>query len=609
MNLIDKAIGYVSPERAVRRAQARLALEMVRAYDAGKATRRTSGWSATGASANAEVVPSMARVRNRARELVRNNPHASKAIRTLAAQKVGIGITARPDAGAAVAWQEFVENCDYEGQLDLYGLQAMMARTADEAGAVLVRRIRTRDGRIPLRLQVLEPDYLDVTKYGTTPDGNYIIAGIEINKLGQRVAYHLYSQHPGENALLPYGLQSKPVPAAEIIHFYEKERPGQLHGISRLASAMLRMRDHDDWRDAVIVKKKIEACFAAFVTGSGPAAPLGMASAETGTDGTTTGRRIETLSPGMVEYLPTGSQVEFANPSSGVDGGFSKQELHAIAVGCGITYEQLTGDLSAVSYSSIRAGIQDFRAMVDAWRWIYFMPMAMRPIQRWFLEAAWTRGTIRTTNYSFLWTPPAWPYVNPVDDVKAVKEAVRGGLCSLSEAIRGRGDNPADVFNEIHEERETLAELGVIVDTDAGTTSKTTGAIGGISDTATAGEGVDPAESADAADAADAADSSAGTAGTQAMNAIAADVRTLLARDTPAIHVDARSTINVPPAEIRQDINVAPAAAPQVRVEVAPPNVELNAPVTVRAYPKQSVEAIERDEKHDMVRVTRTNED
>jgi lambda family phage portal protein len=479
----------------------------------------------------------------------------------------------------------------------------MMTRTADESGAVLVRRMRQSSGRIPLKLQVLEPDYLDTNKYGLTAIGTYIVAGIEINRQGQRVAYWLYDQHPGESTFLPRGLQSKRIDASEIIHFYEKERPGQLHGISRLASAMLRMRDHDDWRDAVIVKKKIEACFAAFVVGGGASTPLGEASTEVGADGTDTDRRLEQLSPGMIEYLPNGGDVKFANPSSGVDGSFSKDELHAIAVGCGITYEQLTGDLSGVNFSSMRGGLQDFRAMVDAWRWIYFMPMAMRPIQKWFLDAAWTGGAIRSPEYAFTWTPPAWPYVNPTDDIAAIKEAVRGGLCSLSEAIRGRGDDPVAVFEEIERERKSLAEKGVVVDTDAGTTPKTGGAT-----SAPAAPAASPAE--DAADGEDAEDAEDATdTATQAMESIATDVRALLARGPAPIHVDASSVINVPPSEIRQDINVAPAAAPEVRVEVAAPNVEVNAPVNVRAYPASTEENVERDASGEIVRVTRIAKD
>jgi lambda family phage portal protein len=38
-----------------------------------------------------------------------------------------------------------------------------------------------------------------------------------------------------------------------------------------------------------------------------------------------------------------------------------RQQLRSIAIGMGITYEQLTGDLSGVNYSSIRAGLIEFR--------------------------------------------------------------------------------------------------------------------------------------------------------------------------------------------------------------------------------------------------------
>lgn len=45
---------------------------------------------------------------------------------------------------------------------------------------------------------------------------------------------------------------------------------------------------------------------------------------------------------------------------------FIKQQLRAISVGLGITYEQLTGDLSGVNYSSIRVGLLEFRRRCTA---------------------------------------------------------------------------------------------------------------------------------------------------------------------------------------------------------------------------------------------------
>lgn len=461
-NWIDKTVSYISPEAGLRRARARVALGIARAYDAGKSGRRTEGWTTGGGSANSEVTGSLTALRNRSRDLVRNNPHAKRAINTLVAKSIGTGIRARVQPGAKAAWDEFVDTCDFEGDMDFYGLQSLQARTAYESGEVLVRRVRLKEGRVPLQLQLLEPDYLDSTRFGPSNNGDtYIMAGVEVDRLGRRVAYWLFDHHPGDSALLPRRFQSKRVPASEIIHFGRKDRPGQLRFVPELAAAILRLKDYDDWREAIIVKKKIEACFVAFVSGDDPSVPLGEASTEA-----TTGRRIEGLSPGMFEYVGNNRTVTFGNPSASVDGGFSKDELHAIAMASGVTYEQMTGDLSGVNYSSIRAGMGDFKDLIEMWRWIYFIPMSLRRLYGWFNDAAWTAGSIRSPNYPVVWTPPAWPYVNPVDDIEAAKEEIKGGIQSLSEKIRERGYDPEEVFAELAKDREALAKLGIKVDTD-----------------------------------------------------------------------------------------------------------------------------------------------
>ena len=483
MNWLDRAVAYVAPQAGARRAAARerlarsaasaeavqlgwrRAADILRGYDAGKSGRRTAGWTTGGGSANTEVTGSITTARNRARELVRNNPYALRAINMLAAKSIGTGIRARPDKGALKAWNEFVETADFEDDLDLYGLQALIARTSFESGECIVRRIRTREGRVPLKLQVLEADYLDGTRYGPTSNGNYIIAGVEVDRLGRKVAYWLYDQHPGDTLSLR-APESRRVDASEVIFFGEKLRPGQLRFMPRLAASMMRLRDHDDYRDALLVKKKIEACFAVFVIGGNPNLPLGDAAnaTVTGAGGTDTTQRQETLAPGMIEYVANGQDVKFASPTTGSDDGFSVEELHAIAAGIGVTYEQLTGDISKVNYSSIRSGMGDFRDLVEAWRWTYFIPMVMRRIWAWYVDAAWTAGTIRSPAYNVIWTAPRWPYVNPIDDIKASKEEVSGGFQSLSEKIRELGYDPDEVFAEIQKERADLAAKGITVD-------------------------------------------------------------------------------------------------------------------------------------------------
>lgn len=183
---LDKVIRYISPSMGLRRAHARAHLTLVenktRAYEGAKTGRRTSGWTTGGTSANAEINTSLSALRNRSRDLRRNNAYAAKALSSRVANLIGTGIVAKfSDDTAQALWKQFVRECDADGQHDLYGLQKLAAETMEESGEVLIRLRwrRPEDGlAVPLQLQVLEPDYIDTMKIGDLPNGGWIINGI-----------------------------------------------------------------------------------------------------------------------------------------------------------------------------------------------------------------------------------------------------------------------------------------------------------------------------------------------------------------------------------------------------------------------------------------------
>jgi hypothetical protein len=136
-------------------------------------------------------------------------------------------------------FERWTAECDADGQLDFYGLQTLICREMVEAGEVLVRRRlrRASDGLpVPLQLQVLEADFLDATKSGVLGAGR-LVQGIEFDPVGTRRAYWLHAEHPGDAyGALQNGLQSRPVPATEIAHIYEKQRTQArgVHGLGRM---------------------------------------------------------------------------------------------------------------------------------------------------------------------------------------------------------------------------------------------------------------------------------------------------------------------------------------------------------------------------------------
>ena len=168
------------------------------------------------------------------RDLVRNNPHAAKAVAVLVNNIIGAGIMPRAASGdealdrkVDALFERWSSACDADGQLDLYGLQTLICREMVEAGEVLVRRRLRRPGDglpVPLQLQVLEADFLDASRTGAIGSGR-LVQGIEFDPLGQRRAYWLHTEHPGDAfGAVQAGASSRAVPATEIAHVYEKQR-------------------------------------------------------------------------------------------------------------------------------------------------------------------------------------------------------------------------------------------------------------------------------------------------------------------------------------------------------------------------------------------------
>jgi capsid protein len=167
VNAIDQVISWFSPRYALQRARARAALGMLQrfGYEGAKTGRRTGGWHTSGSDANSELGPSINSLRDRARDLVRNNPYAAKALSDLVGNQIGTGIAPRANTGNPKTdsiidevFAEWSNQCDADGQLDFFGIQWQVARAVAESGESLVRfrPRRESDGlTVPVQLQVL----------------------------------------------------------------------------------------------------------------------------------------------------------------------------------------------------------------------------------------------------------------------------------------------------------------------------------------------------------------------------------------------------------------------------------------------------------------------
>jgi len=328
-----------------------------------------------------------------------------------------------------------------------------------EAGEVLVRRILSRGSKIPLQLQVIEADFLYDTFSQTLPGGGFIKQGIEFDKQGRRVAYHLYRHHPGEINPLGNSFEILRIPASEILHVYRKDRAGQLRGVPWGAPALLKLRDFDDYDDAQLIRQKIAACFAAFVIDK-------EATDGPGADSDTLDKNLE---PGLIYELPPGKEITFGNPPAvGLEyEPYAAVTLRSIATGFGVTYESLTQDYSRVNFSSGRMGWIEFHRNIEQWRWNMLIPNLCEKVWDWFVEAAELAGEVtvdRTKKAT--WTPPKREMIDPVKETDAQITAIRGGLKTLSEAIREQGNDPEKQLEEMANDNAMLDKKGLKLDSD-----------------------------------------------------------------------------------------------------------------------------------------------
>lgn len=471
-NWLDRALAFAAPGLALRRIRERRALELLSNYEGARGGRRTEGWITAGTDPNATIGPDLRLLRERSHDLIRNNPHARSAKVKICSHAVGTGLIPQADTGddglnkrIDAAFERFCDECDSAGQLDFYGIQRMGVESMFESGAALVRR-RTRrasDGlHVPLQYQVLEPDHIDLGKE-ENGSGGVTIQGIARDAIGALAGYWLFTQHPGAvtQNFRTGNFTSKFIPATEVIHAYPHERPGQEHGVPFLAPAMMLLRDMDEYNEAEILRAKVQACLAVSITQ--PEDPDGHTVAPSGTE-QGTGKRIEYVRPAMFVYGKPGEVVDFKAPAGHASfAEFMKLEQHLMAIAVGMFYAQLTGDLSSVNWSSFRAGDRDFRAMIEAFRWLCVVPMLCDRLWQWFIDAAWLAGIIPVQNYRVTWTPPQFMSVDPLKDAAADEADMANGTLLWDESVARRGNDPNKHFEKLIARQKKLDQAGVVL--------------------------------------------------------------------------------------------------------------------------------------------------
>jgi lambda family phage portal protein len=198
-------------------------------------------------------------------------------------------------------------------------------------------------------------------------------------------------------------------------------------------------------------------------------------------DITEEGQRQIALEPGVIEQLRPGEDFVSFNPSrpnTGMDP-FMRYMLREVAAGVGVSYESLSRDHSQSNYSSSRLSLIEDR---DIWKTLqqWFIRSFRMRLHKMWMERAVLSGAIpglpieqyvfNTQKFNAVkFKPRGWSWVDPTKEIAAYKEAIKGGLTTLSDVIAqtANGDDLEDVLTRRKEELDMCEELGLYFDTEA----------------------------------------------------------------------------------------------------------------------------------------------
>lgn len=484
MNWLDTAISYIAPAWGLRRMQARA---LMRSYEAAipSRLRKTQLESSTADQAIAAAGRTLS---ERGRYLEQNYDLARGILNTMVDHIVGpdgIQIEPQPkrmdgsihEEFAELLYQLYADFCkrpETTGMMRMPKMQRMQCRTWIRDGEQITQMLKgnvrglNHGTKIPLTLELLEPDYLPLDY---NDESQRIVQGIEKNIWGQVVAYHLHKRIPGTIYYAPtWANDTTRVPADRILHLAATDRLHQTRGVSMFASIITRLADIKDYDESERVAARIAAAMAVQVI-------KGDASSYMPAEGKSNPRSFP-IEPGMVfDQLLPGERMETlqSNRPSPMAEPFRNSMMRAAAAGVNTSYSSISRNYNG-TYSSQRQELveQDlhYRVLRNE-----FVDQNVMPTYEMATALSIATGLAEIpddlnpmTLFDALYSGPAMVWIDPDKEARSEERRMQTGSRSLAQTIRAAGGNPREVYAQIVRERNQHQIDGMVFTSNAANT-------------------------------------------------------------------------------------------------------------------------------------------
>lgn len=480
-------------EERLQREAVESRMRTQRTYAAAEITRLTSDWSTMLLSADVDLRTGIRRLRGAARSTVRDTALGTRYVSWVEENVIGEkGIqlqaktrTTRDALNPALnqkiedAWMDwsYSENASASGRWSWLALQRLVARTLPQDGEYLLRIVRLANNPYLFALHPLDVDLIDdqlILDAEKSPNGNEIRMGVEIDEWERPLGYWMWTRHPTDLA----SIQSRRhifVPAADILHDFVQLRAGQTRGVTWFAPVLINQQMLAAYVEAEITRARVAASNMGAVEFDPDKAGASGAGVQPGQqpDQPPGQQTIPMeLEPGRMLRLGAGEHLvstDFGSSAASV-GDFIKFSARNLAAGLNIAYSSLSGDLEAVNYSSIRAGIvseRDFARLMQGW---LAERLNRRVFNAWLPYAvlagklpAMAMGAVQASPRAIVWRPRGWSSVDPRNDIEADHLAIALGVTSRTRVAAARGFDYEETIGELAEEQRVADEKNVSI--------------------------------------------------------------------------------------------------------------------------------------------------
>ena len=522
LNLIDKILRYFNPRSVVERVRSRMALSNLEEngyITSGSSRRSMRAWNPGANSADQDIIPKLESLRASSRDLYMNTPLATGALRRLRTNAIGFGLRLQCridrevlglDDDAADAWERNTEReflswanspeCDAARTLAFPQLTALAFFSTSLSGDcfTLLPHIPRQGQVYDLRIQIIEGDY--VCNPYTQIDTNRICGGVEVDEYGAPIAYHfrrpLLDGLAGSTGGLDRWVR---IPAygpntgrRQVIHLFDKERPGQRRGVPMLAPVIEELKQITRLSKAEIQAAIINSYFTVFVKSQSSVGNVlspgfippgayspGMPGVSTLNSADDRDDVLYEMGSGNVIEMAEGEDIALADPRrpNANFEPFFLAIVKQIGGSLGIPFEELILHFSA-SYSASRAALQEawkFYRERRLWAAMYFC----QPIYKEWLVEAIAKGRISAPGFfsdpviqdawsGSVWTGPGQGQLDPLKETKASILRIKNRLGTYEdEYVAITGNDWDGAMNRLSREEKHLENLGLSAELEA----------------------------------------------------------------------------------------------------------------------------------------------